>query len=165
MNYLCKIKKLNMKKIILIFSLFTFGVFMLNAQVSTTSTANINGPVITFDNVVHDYGTITKGADGNCEFKFSNTGKEPLILSNVQTSCGCTVPAWPKEPILPGKSAVIKVNYTKTNVVGTISKQITVFSNAVNGNVVLSIKGTVTETPKVESPDKPVNQGFTPVAK
>jgi hypothetical protein len=143
-----------MKKIIFTLSMIVASISFTFAQQTTTTapTQNDNGPVITFEKLVHDYGTVTKGADGNCEFKFTNTGKEPLILSNVQTSCGCTVPSWPKDPILPGKTASIKVNYTKMNIVSTISKQITVYSNATNGTIVLSIKGTVVESTETTTP-------------
>ncbi|HNW90059.1 MAG TPA: DUF1573 domain-containing protein [Bacteroidales bacterium] len=103
-----------------------------------------NSPVISFEKLEHDYGTIKKGSDGTCEFVFKNTGKEPLILSNVKSSCGCTVPTWPKDPIIPGQNGVIKVVYD-TKKVGTISKTITVISNAEVGVVTLSIKGNVTE--------------------
>ncbi|HOY30795.1 MAG TPA: DUF1573 domain-containing protein [Bacteroidales bacterium] len=103
-----------------------------------------NSPVISFDKLVHDYGTIKQGSDGTCEFTFKNTGKEPLILSNVKSSCGCTVPTWPKDPIIPGQSGVIKVVYD-TKRVGIISKTITVISNAETGTVTLSIKGNVIE--------------------
>jgi len=156
-----------MKKLILTSSVVLFTLFTVNAQTTTTAPTqtpdNPNAAEITFDNLVHDYGTLQKGADGKCEFKFTNTGKEPLILSDVKTSCGCTVPSWPKEPILPGKSGIINVNYTKTNVVGTISKQITVFSNAKNGNVVLSIKGSVVDTTTPTTPEKPSNKTTIPL--
>jgi len=156
-----------MRKIILSLTFAIFAMFLVNiqlhAQTTTTSTENTNAPVITFENTVHDYGTIKKGGDGNCTFTFKNTGKEPLILSNVTTSCGCTVAGWAKEPILPGKTGVIKVNYTKTHVVGTISKQITVLSNAKNGTVVLSIKGSVVEDTNTETlPEKQPNQVVAP---
>jgi len=150
-----------MKRVLLIITFIAFSAFLTNAQTTTAT----NGSEITFKKLVHDYGNVSQGADGNCEFLFTNTGNEPLILSNVQTSCGCTVPSWPKEPIMPGKKGTIKVNYTKMNIVGTISKQITVYSNAKNGTIVLSIKGTVNEAPKITSPEKPVNEGFTPIAK
>src|SRR6202007_2464419 len=91
-----------------------------------------------------------QGADGNCEFKFTNTGKEPLILGNCQGSCGCTVPNCPKEPILPGKSGVIKVHYN-TKRVGPINKSVMVQSNAKSGMVTLTISGTVEAAP-VEEP-------------
>jgi len=156
-----------MKKSVLTIVMLISTFLVANAQNSAApvTTAETNGSEITFESLVHDYGTVYQGANGNCEFRFTNTGTEPLILSNVQTSCGCTVPSWPKEPILPGKTGVIKVNYTKMNMAGTISKQITVYSNAKNGNIVLSIKGTVLEAPKVVSPEKPVNDGATPLAK
>src|SRR5690242_16730931 len=72
---------------------------------------NPNAPEMTFETDLHDYGTIKQGADGGCEFKFKNTGKEPLVISNAKGSCGCTVPTWPKEPIMKGQTAVIKVHY------------------------------------------------------
>ena len=154
-----------MKKSVLTLILLISTLLFVKAQTPTSSSDNPNSPEITFENIVHDYGTVNQGADGNCEFKFTNTGKEPLILSNVRTSCGCTVPSWPKEPILPGKTGAIKVNYTKMNVAGTISKQITVYSNAKNGTIVLNIKGTVLESPKINSPEKPVNNEAIPLAK
>ena len=98
---------------------------------------------IVFEKTTHDYGTIAQGADGNSEFKFTNTGKAPLILSNVKASCGCTVPEWPKEPIAPGKTSSIKVKYN-TATVGAFNKSITVNSNALNNTVMLQIKGNVT---------------------
>ena len=153
-----------MKRILLTLSVTVFTLFAVNAQVTTTTSPtqdNPNAPEISFDKLVHDYGTLQKGADGNCEFTFTNTGKEPLILSNVTTSCGCTVPSWPKEPILPGKTGIIKVNYTKTNVVGTISKTITVMSNAKIATVQLSIKGSVVDNTGT-TPEKQDNNTVSP---
>jgi hypothetical protein len=97
---------------------------------------------IRFEKTIHDYGTITNGADGSCEFKFNNPAKLPLILSNVQASCGCTVADWPKEPILPGISGSIKVKYN-TTINGAFNKFITVTSNAINSTVNLQIRGSV----------------------
>ena len=97
---------------------------------------------IVFEKLINDYGTIAKGSDGNCEFKFTNKGKVPLILSNVRASCGCTTPEWTKTPVSPGENGVIKVKYN-TNRVGSFNKSITVKSNAVNSSVVLHIKGNV----------------------
>jgi len=106
---------------------------------------NAQGPIIEFANSTHDYGTIEQGADGNCEFIFENVGTEPLMLTNVRSSCGCTVPNWPREPIAPGDKSVIKVKYD-TRRIGPISKSITVYSNGSEQPVVLRIKG------KVEKP-------------
>ena len=118
-------------------------------------------PIITFATMVYDYGTIYNGDNGTCEFVFTNTGKEDLVLTNVYSSCGCTVPDWPKEPIPKKKSAVIKVKYD-TNRVGTIDKQITVESNATNGRVVLKIKGMVLDSPNDAVPDNTQNPLLSP---
>jgi hypothetical protein len=110
-----------------------------------TSTAEIK-----FDKLDFDYGTIKQGGDPNGEFSFKNVGKEPLIISNCQGSCGCTVPSWPKEPIKPGASAVIKVHYD-TKRVGPINKTVTVTSNSMTGVVTLHIKGMVEAAPAEET--------------
>jgi len=156
-----------MQKIIFSFVLLILSAFTLEAQDNTQPAAtppNPNSPEISFDKVVHDYGTIMQGTDGTCEFKFTNTGKEPLILSKPQSSCGCTVPTWPQEPILPGKSDVIKVTYN-TNNVGPINKTITVTSNAKTSRVVLSIKGTITAKPAETVPVKSPDNSSTPINK
>lgn len=101
---------------------------------------------IKLDKMVHDYGNIKQGDNGECEFKFTNSGKEPLVITNCMGSCGCTVPQCPKEPILPGKSAVIKVKYD-TQRVGGIYKTVTVNSNAKSGTQTLTIKGNVEAKP------------------
>ena len=109
-------------------------------------------PEITFETLVHDYGNITQGDNGTCEFVFKNTGKADLLLTNCRSSCGCTVPEWPKDPIAPGKKASIKVKYN-TQRIGAINKSITVESNAVNNRVVLNIKGNVAPKPVEAAPD------------
>ena len=119
---------------------------------------NPNTPEITFENTVHDYGTIAYGEDGTCYFKFTNTGKEPLIIQKPQSSCGCTVPSWPKEPILPGEGDQIKVTYN-TKRVGSINKTVTVKSNAKNSTVVLRIKGKVEQKPVQTMPAKEASEG------
>lgn len=152
-----------MKKSIVVLSMLLMAVFGAKAQEKNPQESNPNAPEVKFEKIVHDYGTINKDANGDCEFKFTNLGKEPLILSNVTSSCGCTVPSWPKEPILPGKSNSIKVHYA-TNRVGVINKQVTVKSNAKNDPVVLSIKGTVLDTPTDKAPEKKASDG-TPAVK
>ena len=154
-----------MKKLVFSFVVLMFSAFMVNAQdAAQQQPVNPNAPEITFDKTVHDYGTIVQGTDGTCEFKFTNIGKEPLILSKPQSSCGCTVPTWPQEPILPGKSDVIKVTYN-TNNVGSINKTVTVTSNAKTSRVVLQIKGTVTAKPATTLPEKTGDQGAAPITK
>ena len=98
---------------------------------------------ISFEKTTIDYGTVPVNADGNRVFTFKNTGNKPLILSNVQPGCGCTASEWPKEPVMPGKSAQIKVHYNTANA-APFKKSIDVFSNdPVNGRIVLYIQGKV----------------------
>lgn len=99
-------------------------------------------PKIEFESTMHDFGTILQGGDGTFEFVFTNTGKEPLILNNVKSSCGCTKPEWSAEPVKQGEKGVIKVGYN-TRLVGPFTKTITVYSNASNSTVTLTIKGSV----------------------
>ncbi|MFT6368958.1 MAG: hypothetical protein ACJAWH_000032 [Maribacter sp.] len=100
---------------------------------------------IEFKTETVDYGEITKGADGIRVFEFTNTGKAPLIISDVRSSCGCTIPKKPDGPIMPGKTGEIQVKYD-TNRVGPIRKAITVISNADTPTKVLKIKGEVKGT-------------------
>ena len=104
---------------------------------------------ITFESEVVDYGTIEKGDDGVREFKFTNTGSSPLFITQVRSSCGCTIPKKPTDSIMPGVEEVIEVKYD-TNRVGPIRKTITVSSNAVTPVVALQIKGTVEEPEEEE---------------
>ena len=98
---------------------------------------------ITFDKTTFDYGTIKPGSEGTRFFTVTNTGDKPLILSNVKASCGCTTPEWSQDPILPGKSAKIKVGYN-TTLNGEFLKMIEVFSNdPANSRSVINIKGKV----------------------
>lgn len=109
----------------------------------------VNGqdaPIIKFEKLVHDFGELTSGDKAETNFVFTNTGKAPLILSNVRSSCGCTVPTWTKEPILPGKKGTIKVVYD-SNRIGPINKQITVESNSSNGAINLRITGNISKKP------------------
>ena len=119
---------------IFIFSLVSFGLLAQNKQNKNDS--------ISFDKITYDYGTIELGSSGKSEFKFTNRMKTPLIVSNVKPTCGCTVADWTKEPILPGKTGLIKLSYN-TKIPGTFQKSITVTSNAVNASVILTIKGVV----------------------
>ena len=113
----------------------------LIAIVSFTTQVNAQAK-IEFKLETVDYGEIEKGSDGVRTFEFTNTGDEPLIISEVKSTCGCTVPSKPKGPIAPGASDVIKVKYD-TKRVGPIRKTITVYSNAEKPIVSLKIKGKV----------------------
>ena len=153
-----------MKKVLVTLFVSIMMVFAATAQnASVQPAANPNAPDISFNKTTYDYGTVVKGGDGTCEFVFKNTGVEPLILSNVQSSCGCTVPEWPREPILKGKSATIKVRYD-TSRSGPINKTITVMSNAKVAAVQLRIIGNVVEAATgAQMPQN--NPGAAPVAK
>ena len=113
---------------------------------------------IEFKTDVIDYGTIEKGADGERIFEFTNTGNAPLIISNAKSTCGCTVPNWPKAPIMPGETGEIRVKYD-TKRVNPIRKTITVTSNADTPSVALKIKGLIIDPSKtsvLEKKDKSV---------
>lgn len=99
-------------------------------------------PQITFESLNIDYGTIVQGSDGTRSFKFKNTGKESLVISNCSGSCGCTVPTCPKEAFAPGKSGTIPVHYD-TNRIGAFTKNVTVQTNDPSGPKVLTIHGVV----------------------
>ncbi len=120
----------------------SFAVAEVKAQATSIEAEKTEGPSIKFDNTTYDYGQIEQGANGDCEFTFSNVGTEPLLLSDVRASCGCTTPSWTREPIMPGKTGTIKVHYD-TNRLGGINKAITVTTNGNPERVVLRIAGNV----------------------
>lgn len=98
---------------------------------------------ITFDKTTFDYGAVKPGSDGTRFFTVTNTGDKPLVISNVKPSCGCTTPEFSTDPIMPGKSAKIKVGYN-TTLNGAFNKMIEVFSNdPANSRSVIYIKGNV----------------------
>ena len=101
------------------------------------------GPVIRFESVEHDYGTISKGDNGDCRFVFWNDGDEPLILQYVYSSCGCAKPTYTQKPVMPRQKGYVDVQYN-TNNLGEFSKKITVVTNAVNSErISLKIHGEV----------------------
>jgi hypothetical protein len=153
-----------MKKSLIVIAVSLFAAFQLSAQTNEEVVVNSNAPIITFDKVIHNYGTILQNSDGTCEFKFDNDGKEPLILSRPKSSCGCTVPTWPKQPILPGKGDVIKVTYA-TKRVGPFNKTVTIYCNASNSPIRLQIKGKVVKAPEEVMPEKETSTGATPINK
>ena len=139
-----------MKKVIYLLGIMLLMAGAVKAQDSKAAT----GPEIEFEKVVHDYGDVPFNGNGECEFRFTNTGNEPLLIQKPKSSCGCTIPSWPNEPILPGESEVIKVTY-RTNRAGAINKTVTVTSNALkNSTVVLRIKGRVLEQAAEAMPEK-----------
>lgn len=133
---------------------FTLASLLVIALFSFQASAQdgASGAKIDFKKDVHDYGEIALGGDGTTTFEFKNTGTAPLIISEAKKSCGCTVPDYPKEPIPPGGTGVIKVKYD-TNRPGVINKTVTIVSNAVNEpNYVIHIKGQVLAQPESGTP-------------
>lgn len=131
------IKYKDMKRI---FSLF--AIVFISAMTFAIFAAD-NGPVMTFDEKTYDFGTI-KEVDGPVthSFEFTNTGNEPLVIINVNASCGCTRPEYSKEPIKPGKSGKIKVTFNPAGRPGEFSKDIKVRTNE-NKRPILKITGIV----------------------
>ncbi|MDX2190378.1 MAG: DUF1573 domain-containing protein [Bacteroidota bacterium] len=119
-----------MKKIVLAISLVVAFAMSAFAQ---------NEPEITFEKSTAEFGDIKQGQVVNATFKFKNTGKSPLVLQNVQSTCGCTVPSWPKDPIAPGKSAEITATFNSAGKMGQQNKVITIFSNAKTSQSQVSI--------------------------
>ena len=113
------------------------------AALLTATFAIASAQSISFDKTTLDYGTVKNGADGHRIFTIKNTGDKPLIISKTQASCGCTTPEVTKDPIMPGKTAELKVGYN-TTLTGPFAKNIEVYSNdPVNNRSVITIKGTV----------------------
>ena len=132
-----------------------FSALLLTFSLISLATAQevVNGPAISIDKNVHDYGTITQGANGACEFIVTNTGTEPLLITRCKGSCGCTVPKCDKDPIMPGSTSSISVKYD-TKRIGPINKSVTITSNATNEPTkVIRIKG------KVEASDTGAKSG------
>jgi hypothetical protein len=143
-----------MKKILLLAMLVVFGATTMNAQTKSKSkkaakTAKVaipkvEGAGMLFESETIDYGTIAHKANGEREFVFVNNGNKPLIITGASGSCGCTVPTYPKEPIMPGARGVIGVKYDTNRAGQPFNKTVTVKSNAVQGDSkILTIKGTV----------------------
>jgi hypothetical protein len=125
-----------------------FALLMILACSATSLFAQSNkGPKIQLKKDVHDYGNIKSGSNGYYEFKFTNTGTAPLLITNAKSSCACLIAQWPKKSINPGDSSSITANYN-TKIAGPISKSITVTSNAINEpTLVLRVKGKVVSPP------------------
>jgi len=98
---------------------------------------------LSFQKNTHDFGEVAEGPVVSYDFVFKNTGKAPVVISEAHGSCGCTVPEWPKEPVLPGKSGKIHVTFSTEGRPGPINKQVFITSNAAEPTTVLNIKGKV----------------------
>jgi len=128
-----------MKKIVLLV-IACLGVAMVaNAQQADTT--------VKFTSIDHDFGEVKQGVPPTHAFEFTNTGTEPIVIQNVQTSCGCTSPSWTREPIAPGAKGEIKLSYNAA-AMGYFHKSATVVTSGTPSPVTLHIKGTVVENKK-----------------
>ena len=152
-----------MKKIFYILVTLLFTSYAFSQQ---DIIVNHNAAKISFIQEIIDLGTFMQYDDpsSKCEFIFTNDGKEPLIISKAKGSCGCTVPEWPKEPILPGETGIIKVNYDEKRV-GQFNKSITITSNAENATKIIKIKGKILAAEKVETSPIKKQSNLAPIAK
>ncbi len=157
-----------MKKSILLFGAFVFAASASFAQkntktdpaapaavqampAATTTTTNQNPDAnMKFTTEEHNFGTIPEGPAVSTDFEFKNIGKEPIVLTGVQASCGCTTPTWTKEPVLPGKSGKVTATYNTQGRPGNFVKTITINSNV--GSKVVKISGNVEKAPDASVP-------------
>jgi len=108
------------------------------------------GPKLNFDKTEHDFGVINEGDVVETVFSFTNSGNSELIITSAKGSCGCTVPEWPKQPIMPGESGEIKVKFNSSNKPNMQKKQVTLLTNTEQGKEILKITAEVTPKPKVQ---------------
>ncbi|MSP68919.1 MAG: DUF1573 domain-containing protein [Bacteroidetes bacterium] len=141
-----------MKKLLFLPLMILGSLTQANAQAPVTSGLETkNGPVMTFDALEYSFGNIKQGETATHEFKFKNSGKEPLIINNAVGSCGCTVPDYPKEPIKPKGTGTIKVTFNSTGKMGIQDKTVTLTYDT-DKSIVLHIKGTVEAAPANPTP-------------
>ena len=153
-----------MKKLMLILAFAAFGTYAAQAQTATPAAQTAKpvdkkAPKFKFEEETHDFGTLPDGPDATTEFSFKNVGKEPLIITQASASCGCTVPEWPKEPILPGKKGTIKVTFHTAGKSGQpFSKTVYINSNAATDKdrYEIYIKGNVAPATATPAPATPV---------
>jgi len=153
-----------MRTFVILFLVLFF--FNANAQ-DKKDTKNEKGPKIQFVKETYDFGNIYVGSghDAIAEFKFVNSGNEPLVLTNVKTSCGCTSPFWQKDPVLPGDTGKVTLKYNNIQSPNTINKSATVQSNAINNpTIVLKITGNVLAKPDIMWPEKNIDKTASPFA-
>ncbi len=116
---------------------------MTDATTSTENSVATEAPVMTFEKTEHDFGSITQGENVTHIFKFKNTGKSDLLISDAKGSCGCTVPEYPKTPIKPGESGEMKVTFSSAGRNGLQSKTVDITANTATGREQLMIKASI----------------------
>jgi len=179
-----------MKKVFLTLSCLTIGIATIQAQdnkrpvtnAATNSTSAAQQPTppppapvaapapdpnageFKFKEDTHDFGEVPEGPLAETDFEFKNTGKKPINITEAHGSCGCTVPSWPHEPIMPGKKGMIHVAYTTQGRQGMIMKDVTINSDAKQSPMVLHIRGTVKPKPVDPNAATPTPAANAPVA-
>ncbi|GAB5565324.1 MAG: hypothetical protein Wins2KO_23870 [Winogradskyella sp.] len=131
-----------MKRTVNTLLILVLAIGFFNASKSDINFLDKKVAIIKFETEIINYGTIEQYSDGTKVFTFINEGDAPLTITNVKTSCGCTVPSYSKTPILPGETGEINIKYD-TKRLGNFTKTITVMSNAQEGNKILKIKGKI----------------------
>ena len=124
--------------------LFFAAFVLMTASVSAQAVANADVAVAVFDTQNFDFGKIKSNVPATHEFKFTNKGKVPMVITNVQASCGCTTPSWSKDPIPPGGQGFVTATYNAASV-GAFNKSVTVTANVENNIIILSIHGEVVQ--------------------
>ena len=133
-----------MKRLVLsMIALAAFTTATLAQNAPAAPAVNPNAADFKFEKEVHDFGNVKEGTQAEYVFKFTNIGKEPLVITNVQASCGCTTPKWTKEPVKPGESGQVTAIYNSKGRPGNFNKAVTITSNAKTAQKVLFIKGNV----------------------
>ncbi len=124
--------------------------------ISFSTTAQNTAPVFKFEQTTHDFNNVKEGPEATYSFKFKNVGNGPLIIQRCSSSCGCTVPKWSKDPIMPGKTGTIFVKFTTKGKVGSFNKTVYIQSNAksLKERFELTIKGVVIPAAKVKGGPK-----------
>jgi len=156
-----------MKKVLLPLSIALVTAFGMNAQSEKKADAgapaaapaaapvNPNGPSFKFEAEEFDFGKLEQGRSVSHDFKFKNTGKEPLVITDATATCGCTKPTFAKEPIKPGGTGMISVTFNSTGKMNMQDKAITITSNAKEGTKIIHLKGEVTPKPAEATPAAP----------
>lgn len=137
-----------MKKVLLLaLGLAATSAYTAQAQATKPAAAatKTTGPAITFEESKYDFGSVAQGGIVDHTFKFKNTGTQPLIISNIGVSCGCTTPEYTKDPVAPGKTGTIAAHFNSAGKMGMQNKVLTIESNAAAGNTTVSLVGEVKE--------------------
>jgi hypothetical protein len=123
-----------MKKYLFLLVVLGFAVPTF-AQEAKPAEKKVDGPLITWEKKTHDFGDIYQGDKVEHTFYFTNTGNEPLLITNVQVTCGCTTPkGWPRDPIAPGGKGELTISFNSAGKNGKQNKHVTVTSNASNAD-------------------------------